>query len=452
MKYIVLPLLILMHFVGMSLDYSIAQESFTMTQELGTEATPQITSKWNTVVTYNGTIYYIYVDKQANTKVGMYRNGNWTWKVVRTNTLLDATHSGPTLGVDEKGNIHTAYDMHNHKWRYSLSSKPEDINTMVQTTPAGLPRNNGDGEGGVSYAMFFQDRLGKLWLTWRAAENNNKPGVLPYNQRRNGMVARYNIDTKSWQVFGGGSFKAFSEDTDYGVYKPRLAFGPCGSDAPSDCRQRIHIIWSWKYKKATGGSVNNIAYAYSDDDGVSWNRLDGRPYGTLPIDEEETADGGFIYNYPRATQSYAIKTNEPFLGLDGQRNPLIIYTIGGGQDGRRIVRASGKKWTTPEYISGLASPIFSGQRGEMMMFNRGRTFYRSLDNGNTWKSYNYPTGESFMRLIVDERYLNDTGNFRLAAHDWDFTGRNIFTLSFTNGINGDKTPPATPTNVRVESK
>ena len=420
-------------------NQAFAQNELMMTQELATAGTDGIQSRWNTITSHNGTIYYVYVDQQARTKVGMYRNGTWKWTVVRENTILDAAHNGPSIGIDDKGFIHTTYDMHNNKWNYSISANPEDISSMIKTTPNGTPPNQGGSSGGVSYAMFFQDRLGRLWLTWRASVPKTGPGELTDNNgqtTRSGMLARYDSQSKRWQVFGAGPNQAFCEDNSYGVYKPRLAF---------DSNNRIHAIWSWRYKKGTGGSVTNITYAYSDDDGSIWRRIDGRPY-SLPIDQKQADDGGLIHRYN--WQSYSISTNESFLGLDLQEKPLIVYATGE----RQIVRWTGTTWTDPKNIPNLASPIVSGGNGELVMLKEGRNVYRSSDNGNTWKTYTYPTGESFERVVVDQKYLYETGNIRFGAHDWDFKGRNVVTLLFTNNNNEDRTPPLPPVSIRVNSK
>lgn len=119
---------------------------------------------------------------------GLRKNGKWVWtkRVIDTQTVHDRWHTAPAIGIDDKGFIHIAYNMHNLPWQYQISTKSESIDSFnfkgqrVSVTElqrmkfknktdfptlglAAIPGNQ------ITYPAFFNDNNGELFVSYRFA-------------------------------------------------------------------------------------------------------------------------------------------------------------------------------------------------------------------------------------------------------------------------------------------
>ena len=145
--------------------------------------------------------------------------GIWEWesKVIEPNTLEDRYHTQASIGVDNHGYIHVAYNMHNMPWQYSVSAKPGAIGNFIfkgdpithadrylvrhkNKTPfisigtAAIPGNQ------ITYPAFFNDRSGQLYVTYRFA---TRPKRRFSARDFAGGIAKYNESVHQWEPIGG---------------------------------------------------------------------------------------------------------------------------------------------------------------------------------------------------------------------------------------------------------
>lgn len=310
-------------------------------------------------------------------------NGAWQWqtKTLDDRTIRDPYHAQASLGLDPRGYVHVAYGMHNMPWQYSVSQKPLNISSFVfrgqpitpdelravkylNHTPfpgsgiAAIPGNQ------VTYPMFFNDRHGALYLTYRFA---TRPARSWDERGFAGAIAKYDTNTGQWHAIGGAlpiaagdatiqdgrtAYHPFAFQNGYSVYLITLAFGP---------HNGMHVFWNWR---PHGAGMNTIlpSYAYSPD-GVHFYKADGTPYH-LPI---TVAQSGVIGNMSPSEQFYAPKS----VAVLPNGDPLVILQpLQGGRVMYALDRQTGT-WSAPEPSPDGASQIVVDNQGRIWAFATG---------------------------------------------------------------------------------
>ena len=252
--------------------------------------------------------------------------------------LRDAHHQF-TIGIDKEGYIHILGGMHHHPWgntrhlentsfiqqsinqvraMYWVSEQPEDISSFRFL---GADPVHGLNSDGWSYTYFTYDNDMNMYMSGRIRANNQSwsPGMI-------GMgIERYDTETKSWFALGKEVVNPNDpNDVDFPQYNARnkavmwVKSGSNGRDCPLppegmtlgdincnagdgyqafktdmhfDLDNRMHIAAAIntnnKIRSVNGtishaNSSTHMVYAYSDDEGNTFRRMDGTAI-TLPI-------------------------------------------------------------------------------------------------------------------------------------------------------------------------
>ncbi len=324
-------------------------------------------------------------------------DGSWSWekKIIENRTILDPWHTQASIALDKQGYIHVAYNMHNMPWQYSVSEKPYDISNFQfrgqpvslgeletvkfqnktpfpQIGSAAIPGNQ------ITYPMFFSDRHGDIYLTYRFAL---KP-ARPWGKRAfAGAIAKYDVVTQNWRPLGGafpisttdavlaaGSQQAtqtpFAFEDSYSVYLATLAF---------DAENGMHAFWNWRPGGA-GMDTINPSYAFSPD-GERFFRSNGQAY-KMPI------------TYHQA--DVIVGSNEKFYApksvtvLANSNPAVVIQPLSGG---RQLVTLDGvnKRWNAPEAMPAAASEIVVDSQGSAWVFATGVRVFMRPANKVEWQ-------------------------------------------------------------------
>lgn len=355
---------------------------------------------------YNGAVYIANIEPgeagdidgiELNTVVRKgFRSsaGLWKWeeKIVDKYTLHDPWHTPPSIGVDENGYIHVAYNMHNFPWQYSVSKSSEQIDRFIfrgdkmslsekkmakfeNKTPfkdmgyADIPGNQ------ITYPAFYTDNEGVLYVTYRFAA---KPAQSFTQRTMSSGIARYNSKKEKWQSIGGAlqlkksdyetSFfkketipNALASQTGWTSYHPRLAFGP---------DQRMNVHWFWR-EGVAGETLQRPCFLYSNDLN-NFFEYDGNRQ-VLPARSSDCSniniDNSTTFN---TLGSFAVNSKGvPYLLISPTDGERLIYTL---QQGDWIHETSPNK----------ATELFIDANDELWAISSGINVYKKDSNTNSW--------------------------------------------------------------------
>ncbi len=185
---------------------------------------------------------------------------------IDTRGVRDAWHTAPGIGVDRRGVVHVAWNMHNFPWQYATSSTPgslarfdfrgeplsdEALRLHVEENRTGFPAlGTADIPGTqVTYPAFYNDRDGRLWVTYRHALRPARD----FEERAMGIgVARFDPAADRWEPVGvplaaregdwrgaregDPSTPAFAVTPGWTAYNAKLGFADQG----------WQVQWAWR--------------------------------------------------------------------------------------------------------------------------------------------------------------------------------------------------------------
>ncbi|WP_348522993.1 BNR-4 repeat-containing protein [Endozoicomonas sp. G2_2] len=331
-------------------------------------------------------------------------NGSWAWQTYRldVDTANDPYHTAASIGLDRSGFVHVAYDMHNLPWQYSVSSQPETIDTFVfrgqrvtakarwgsQNRRVEFPAPGTASIPGtqVTYPAFFNDRDGRLYVTYRYAV---RPARTWSERLFSGGLARYDEQTRRWSAIGGDvtvgrndvqlppgqteyTSRPFISQPGWWVYQMRLAF---------DASNGMHVAWLWR-RGDSGVDQNFASYAYLPPGSDTAYDATGERY-ELPID--------------LASASRVAPARIARLAPDGLYSPARISVSAGGHPvvalqsvhgPRYRTRLADKHWSDPVPVPEQAFEQHYDDSGHEWAFASGlRVLRRSVD------THGIPTGD-----------------------------------------------------------
>lgn len=361
------------------------------------------------VTTYNDNIYYTYVGADQTMYVGKKTASDNTVMAVWTNLQSDRNHTKPSIAVDKNGYVHVTGDMHNQEWRYYISSNPEDINSW---TKKDLP-----GGQKVTYPEFYKDRNDELYLMYRIRN------VVGTRERRDhvGAMIRYNADSQSFQVLGGTNYdsdeplKAMVWGLGHGGQgcwyqqpRPRIYF---------DEKNRMHltasVIDGCLDELDGDGDYNNqshVIYAYSDDGGETFNKIDGTAIGSLPLSKDNAS-----VVVERSSQQDIVPAQQ--IGAFNTNSPVVSYGLNDGSHFSR--RWNGSKWVDINVPDNTATFMThkSGVLAWYYKFETGNARFQITADGKNWVALEAPSNGNPNRFseAMDAAYFDQTGDFRIST-------------------------------------
>ena len=326
-------------------------------------------------------------------------DGHWDWQstVVESRTLNDPWHNQASIALDRLGYVHVAYNMHNMPWQYSVSSAPYDISNfnfrgqeitfrdleavkIHNRTPfpdAGTAQVPGNQ---VTYPMFFTDKQGELFLTYRFAL---KPARQWERRAFAGGIAKYDVRTRQWTPIGGrvpilsgdATFPTGAAITHYFPFAFRDTYSVYLINLAFDDRNGMHAFWHWR---PGGAGMETIlpTYAYSPN-GHDFFRDDGGRY-VLPVD---VSSSSVIGSMPPNRQFYAPKS----AAILANGDPIVVLQpLSGGRVLYSLDRRTGR-WFGPEPSPAGASQIVIDRTDRQWAFSSGlRVFTRGASKTN-WR-------------------------------------------------------------------
>jgi len=394
------------------------------------------------VTTYHGSTYYIYTSPARQIVVGKIDSFgtielDTVFKIIGKNEIY---HICPTIGVDKYGYIHVCGDMHNESWKYFRSNNPEDIRTWTRRYD--LPGFS------ITYPTIFYDNNREMYILFRHRKDFTGNG----NHRAG--IAKYNPDKNTFSMVGGISYSE-KDGTKANTITMAWSKGYGGNDCwyikPGhrlyfDGNNRMHFmaavinvclgtfsstdVYSPSLMKGGFESNTHIIYAYSDDTGNTWHRVDGTQISSLPL----TVDNASIA-LDRTIQ-HDIIGGESELGAFDTNTPIISYKLYSDQS-RHNIKWNGSSWVeiSPPHSSNI---FMCRPNGYAAWYNNFGLDYTR--DGRNWKSLSGGANASFQKGAsgvsstgMDREYFKQTGNFRYTGSFNSFTHCGIYTIKSNIG-------------------
>ncbi|MCH6258184.1 BNR-4 repeat-containing protein [Puniceicoccaceae bacterium K14] len=420
-------------------------------------------------VTHNGNTYLIRLDVNFRPQVVKITPQETTEVQLEPDDYtirLDA-HHGFTMGIDKDGYIHIVGDNHNFdpirqptylsrfddaNIMYWVSDSPEDISSFsFMGNKTGNPRKI--PIYGPSYTKFYTDRLGELYMVCRS----NLTDSYTVGAYAVGLYV-YDTETQTWTARGGAApsvaFTPFYPsilwennghfNTVTGVEEAYQGFMVT---LYFDMYNRMHFAASINNNGAVNGSTD-IVYAYSNDGGITFNRADDTPIAGLPM----RAEAG-----PNQASIVAQRPSDDFFWsfagvyTDGKGNPSVSYF----QFKSRECWVNTWDAETQSWGDQYASPVAASNTKVIHLpdANGIMTYMSDLRWGQMTRRLD-PTAAPHviwpMQVTysgVDQKFLRETGIYRmvgvsqdrttLSLHDVSLTNKGSFTHELWSGIEGD---------------
>ncbi|MCU4675909.1 BNR repeat-containing protein [Catenovulum sp. 2E275] len=247
----------------------------------------------------------------------------WQTQVTDFKGNVNDAHNHISLVADGDGYLHLAWDHHNTQLKYARSTQPYSLQLKKQPM---LAKTDNEFktmlEHSVTYPQFYQLKNGDLLFAYR----NGGSG------RGNLVLNQYKHNSKQWQRLHDNLIDGEGKRSAYW-------------DMAIDENGVLHLAWIWR-ETPDVASNHDIAYARSDDQGLSWQTIDKQAY-QLPI-VASTSD--IVKQIPKNHKLM----NPPVVAADSNSMPFIAsYWADSPTDkpGYKIVyaakpTATGYQWNT----------------------------------------------------------------------------------------------------------
>ena len=198
----------------------------------------------SSLTSHDGFQYIAFYDGNGFVLLGKRALGSTEWTVRKTDyrgNPVDA-HNVISIGIDGRGIIHMAWDMHDRKLRYCQSREPGSLEMTEKLSMTGLNENR------VSYPQFynlsdgsllFLYRLSKEWLQRSHAEPFRTRRVVPGRHSHHPLISG-----EGWR-------------------------NPYTNNLVIDHRGGLHLSWCWR-ESSDVATNHDICYACSPDGGRHW--------------------------------------------------------------------------------------------------------------------------------------------------------------------------------------
>ena len=185
--------------------------------------------------------FVAYYDKERIMTVASRELGSHAWQKKKLPSQLKwDSHNYVAMGIDEKGYIHISGNMHVNPLVYFRSTKPYDINSLVE-----INKMLDDEESDVTYPKFFYDGNDRLYFSYRSGTCGNG----------NVLINQYNPSEGEWiRYLKKPLFEGIEKDDDRAAYHRSV----------KDSKGNFHYIWMWRWTPEVATS-HQICYATTPD-------------------------------------------------------------------------------------------------------------------------------------------------------------------------------------------
>jgi len=242
----------------------------------------------SSVITHDDEQYAAYYDPDGRMVLAKRQLGSDRWQIHLTphrGNAADA-HNSISLGVDGQGFLHVAWDHHGQPLNYARAVSP---GSLELGEPTG---QTGQNESQVTYPGFYSLPDGDLLFLYRDGASGD--GDI--------LLNRYDVATGRWEpvqhplIRGEGARNA---------YVNRLVVDDDGG---------WHISWSWR-ETPDVATNHDLLYAYSPDEGRSWQRSTGELY-QLPI---VAGNAEVAWEVPQGSELI----NQTSMTVDAEGRPVV---------------------------------------------------------------------------------------------------------------------------------
>ena len=322
--------------------------------------------------------------------------GGWTWtqNVIEDRGIYDRWHMPPSVGIDDAGHVHVAYNMHNFPWQYQVSRRPMDIGAFdfrgQAMTQAELDRHTYQNKTSfpdlgtaaipgnqVTYPAFENDRSGRLYVSYRFAAKPNRA----FDERTFSTgLARYDSGSRTWSSLGGlldhgpgdhtGSnapettLRAIASRTGWTSYLPRLSFDAAGAVT-------VSALW----REGIAGAQMTRPCTVTTSDGESLAALDGTAVAA-PVGPDDCPN---VTSAAPNASYYSIGD----AASDEAGNPYLLLSPVGRQ--REIHRWTGSAWVV-ENAPGNAVEILFDDDWNLWAVAEGLSLYLKRRGSSSWET------------------------------------------------------------------
>lgn len=202
-----------------------------------------------------------------------------TWETIDTGYDMERgddnwdSHNAISMGISGDGRIHLAYDHHVHELRYLTTAAGYATSSSTVWNQANFElERNSLNIGGATIPKVTYPRFTKVGsdLAFTYRDRTSSDG--------DHYIANYDSQTGLWNnthQFTDGRVGTYI-DVDGNSSTKRNAYLN-GLDV--DNQGRMHITWTWRENASKAN--HDINYAYSDDNGSTWNNNADAPLGSM---------------------------------------------------------------------------------------------------------------------------------------------------------------------------
>lgn len=386
----------------------------------------------NSVVTHGDTQFTAYYDDESYMVLAKRTLGSDDWESVRTQyqgNVRDA-HNSISIMVDGDGFLHVSWDHHNNPLRYARGVAPLSLE-LGEKEPM-----DGRDEMDVCYPEFYKLPSGDLIFMYREGSSG----------RGNLVMNRYDLKTRRWTHVQSNLISGENQRNAYW-------------QAFVDPRGVIHVSWVWRESWLVETN-HDMAYARSEDGGVTWTDSKGRPYA-LPI-VASTAE--YVATIPQ--NSELINQTSMTTDSDG-RAYIATYWRDAHSDAPqyRIIYNDGDEWrllntgfrTLPFSLSGGGTKRIPIARPQIIVSGEGEDkwiglVFRDEERGS-------PVSMAVCTSLADNTWLvSDLTDFSVGSWEpsfdtelWRERGELHIFIQKVEQIDGEGRANIEPTPVRILS-
>jgi hypothetical protein len=360
--------------------------------------------------TYYGTDRYIYVARRTTSGATPS-----AWQARRLDdTVFQIPSSGGTgitddhnviaMAIDGDGFMHMSWGMHNVPINIARSANPVNAGWNTNTVNfTKLASMTGSNESSVTYPEFYRvPASGDLLFFYRDGGTGGGSG------NGNEYINRYSAATDTWSQISSPFLRGIdpanpTAASGYNGYLNSLAY---------DTKGTLHATWTWR-EDPNFQTNHDILYAKSANNGLTWTKQDGTPYGG-PITKANAQIVKAI------GQNHSL-INQSSMTVDRNDRPLLATWYApehaSGDDTRQYMLEyfDGTAWQTSQITDRATEPLTSNTAADIRETGRPLVL---VDKDN--------------RVIVIMRDVQANNNGITAAVSTDRVNWEFLTLSTQN--------------------
>jgi rhamnogalacturonyl hydrolase YesR len=252
----------------------------------------------------------------------------WITQCTSYSASVDDAHRAVAIAIDGAGFLHVAWDHHGNALNYARGVAAGSLELGPRQAMTGQNEDN------VTYPAFLRLASGDLLFFYR--DGGSGRGNLALN--------RYDTAADTWSQVHANLLDGEGRRNAY-------------ASATIDPKGVLHLAWVWR-ESPDVATNHDIAYARSDDAGVSWKTVAGAPL-RVPI----TADAA---DYALRIGQNRSLMNPPSIAADNNSRPYVAnYWCPEGSNipQYHLVHHDGQRWhvqqitrrTTPFTLAGAAT-------------------------------------------------------------------------------------------------